>query len=47
VIIEHIPEDADEKGDSARYAKLTRSAKTRVSIDHAEVLRRLEQEAQE
>lgn len=39
--------DAREKGDSARYAKLIRSAKTRVSIDFAEVLRRLGQEAQE
>jgi hypothetical protein len=39
--------DAAEKGDTERYAKLTRSAKTRVSIDYAEVLRRLGQEASE
>ncbi len=39
--------DAAEKGDTARYAKLTRSAKARGSIDYAEVLRRLGQEAQE
>ena len=43
MIIEHIPEDEEEKRDSASYAKLTRGAKTRVSIDYAEVLRRLEQ----
>ena len=39
--------DAAEKGDTERYAKLTRSAKARGSIDYAEVLRRLGQEASE
>lgn len=46
-IMVYLLKDAAEKGDTARYAKLTRRAKARDSIDYGEVLRRLGQETTE